>query len=264
MGEDTDGMVESTSKLRDLVKGITGFDIMQDEQTYKSIYEIVLGIGEVWKDLSDIDQAALLEKLAGKTQSNALAAALNNVDILKEAYASAENSEGSATQEQQRFSEGIQYRINQFNEAREALSHTLIDSDLFKGFVDGGTKALEIIDQLAQHIGGLSVILTSVLFAKGFTNPKVGMLGYFVGIGTEVTKLISLFGKFSKIEALANIGTTLGKTGTAALGVGAVVALSAAFTTAYKAYDNYIHKYSDSMDAMRKHTSGIEDQKKRN
>ena len=262
MGEDTDGMVESTSKLRDLVKGITGFDIMQDEQTYKSIYEIVLGIGEVWKDLSDIDQAALLEKLAGKTQSNALAAALNNVDILKEAYASAENSEGSATQEQQRFSEGIQYRINQFNEAREALSHTLIDSDLFKGFVDGGTKALEIIDQLAQHIGGLSVILTSILFAKGFTNPKVGMLGYFVGIGTEVTKLISLFGKFSKIEALANIGTTLGKTGTAALGVGAVVALSAAFTTAYKAYDNYIHKYSDSMDAMRKHTSGIEDQKK--
>ena len=31
MGGDTDDMVESTSKLRDLVKGMTGFDIMEDE-----------------------------------------------------------------------------------------------------------------------------------------------------------------------------------------------------------------------------------------
>ena len=83
MGEDTDGLVTSTSKLQALVKGITGFDIMKDKDTYKDIYDIVLGIGEKWKDLSDIDRASLLEALAGKQQSNALAAALSNIDILK-------------------------------------------------------------------------------------------------------------------------------------------------------------------------------------
>lgn len=57
MGEDTDGLVTSTSKLQALVKGITGFDIMKDKDTYKDIYDIVLGIGEKWKDLSDIDRA---------------------------------------------------------------------------------------------------------------------------------------------------------------------------------------------------------------
>ena len=72
MGEDTDGLVTSTSKLQALVKGITGFDIMKDKDTYKDIYDIVLGIGEKWKDLSDIDRASLLEALAGKQQSNAL------------------------------------------------------------------------------------------------------------------------------------------------------------------------------------------------
>lgn len=71
MGEDTDGLVTSTSKLQALVKGITGFDIMKDKDTYKDIYDIVLGIGEKWKDLSDIDRASLLEALAGKQQSNA-------------------------------------------------------------------------------------------------------------------------------------------------------------------------------------------------
>ena len=58
-GEDTEGMVETTAKLRDLVKGMTGFDIMADEAgtQFKSIYDIVLGIGKEWKKLTDVEQA---------------------------------------------------------------------------------------------------------------------------------------------------------------------------------------------------------------
>lgn len=68
MGEDTEGMVTSTSKLRDLVMGMTGFDIMKDKDTFKDVYDIVLGIGEKWQDLSDVNRASLLEKLAGVTK----------------------------------------------------------------------------------------------------------------------------------------------------------------------------------------------------
>lgn len=57
LGEDTDEYVESTSKLRDLIKGITGVDIMLDENTFKDIYTIVVQIGEKWNDINDIDQA---------------------------------------------------------------------------------------------------------------------------------------------------------------------------------------------------------------
>lgn len=57
MGEEEETIVESTSKLRDMVKGMTGFDIMKDENTFKDIYEIVLGIGKEWKNLTDIEQA---------------------------------------------------------------------------------------------------------------------------------------------------------------------------------------------------------------
>ena len=65
-GDDTEGMVESTAKLRDLVKGISGVDIMLDEKTFKSTYEIIEEIGRVWHDISDIDQASLLEAIAGR------------------------------------------------------------------------------------------------------------------------------------------------------------------------------------------------------
>ena len=57
LGEETDEYVEITSKLRDLVKGMTGFDIMEDEDTYKSIYNIIVGIGKEFDKLTDLEQA---------------------------------------------------------------------------------------------------------------------------------------------------------------------------------------------------------------
>lgn len=75
-GESVDGMAESTSKLRAQVLALTnvtgkgGFDIMTDNgQTFKSTYDIMLGISQVWKDMSDVDQAALLELIAGDSFS---------------------------------------------------------------------------------------------------------------------------------------------------------------------------------------------------
>lgn len=85
----------STSKLQGLVKGMTGFDIMEaDGKTYKDIYEIIMGIGKEWDKLTDVNRASLLEALAGKRQSNALSAVLGNLDTLEGAYKTAENSAG--------------------------------------------------------------------------------------------------------------------------------------------------------------------------
>lgn len=64
LGESTDDVV-SSSKLRELVLGYTDIDIMKNANEYKDIYTIVKEIGNVWKDLEDIERAALLEALAG-------------------------------------------------------------------------------------------------------------------------------------------------------------------------------------------------------
>lgn len=69
-GLETEGMVESTAKLRDLIKGISGVDIMLDENTFKPTYKIIEEIGRVWKDISDVNQASLLEAIAGRFYLN--------------------------------------------------------------------------------------------------------------------------------------------------------------------------------------------------
>lgn len=183
MGEDTDGLVKSTSKLRELVKGITGFDIMVDENTFKDIYDIVLGIGKEWQSLNDIDRAALLEALSGKQQSNALAATLNNVNILEKAYKEATDAEGSAMREQKKYQESVQYSIERTKASLEELSNDFMSSNFLKGIIDFGDGAINVLDNLLSILGSFPTVIGSIM----------GSLTLFKNIGRHnVVLIISL------------------------------------------------------------------------
>ena len=167
MGEDTEGLVESTSKLRGLVKGMTGFDIMEDENTFKSIYDIIIGIGEKWQELNDIDRAALLEALAGKRAGNALAAALNNIDDLKASYETALNASGSAMREQENYEKSIQFSIDRLRATAQDLAQDFMKADVIKGTIDALNKILELLDKIVESSGSLVPILTAIATVWG-------------------------------------------------------------------------------------------------
>jgi hypothetical protein len=94
MGEETDGVVESTSKLQEKLKALTGVNILTDAGAYKDTYTILKEIGAVWGELDPMDQAAALELMAGKNRANTLAAILNNMTDLEGAYETAMHAEG--------------------------------------------------------------------------------------------------------------------------------------------------------------------------
>lgn len=56
-GESTEGMAESTAALRKEVMALAGVDIMQDEDSFKSTYQILDELSTKWSDLTDIQQA---------------------------------------------------------------------------------------------------------------------------------------------------------------------------------------------------------------
>ena len=183
-GEDTDGMVESTSELRDLVKGLTGFDIMSDKAgtQFKDVYDIVVGIGEKWKSLTDVEQAGLLETLAGKRQGNALSAALNNIDMIKEAYETAENSDGSAMKEQETYLSSLEAKTKQFEATFQSLSETVVNSDMLKFFMDFGTGTVSIFEKVISVINKVSSSFTSLGGLLGEGNSSFGGLGAISGL----------------------------------------------------------------------------------
>lgn len=166
LNEETDEYTKTTSKLRDLVMGLTGFDIMEDEDTFKDIYEIILGIGQEWQNLTDAEQASLGEALAGKRNANALYAVLGNLETLQSAYETAENSAGSAMREQENYEKSIQYSLDRLSASAQEWSNTLVSSDVIKWFVDLANAAVELSTALTP-LGTLA--LGGGIFA-GFKN----------------------------------------------------------------------------------------------
>ena len=80
-----------------------------------------------------------------KRQGNIVSALMQDFDIAREATEVAYNSDGSAMREQENYMESIQYSIDRFKAAFQELSVEFIGSDFLKGFIDAGTKVVEVI-----------------------------------------------------------------------------------------------------------------------
>lgn len=167
MGEETDEYVTSSSKLRDTIKAYTGFDILNEAgDGYKDLYEIVLGIGKQWKNLGDLEKAALGEALGGKRNARGLFAIFDNLDILEGAYETSVNSAGSAMQEQEHYAESVQYSIDRTKASLEELAHDFLSSDLLKGLIEGANTFLQKVDEIISKLGTVGTVIAGITGAS--------------------------------------------------------------------------------------------------
>lgn len=170
MGEDTDGLCESTSKLREQMKALTGVDIMINDNTFKSTTDIVKELGKVWENLSDSSQAATLELVAGKTRANNVAALLKNYEQIDEVLKSLGDVEGSAERENEAIIESINGRIKILSATAEEFWQTFLDTDTIKNAVTLGTDLLNLLTKIIDNLGLLPTILTGIGAALSFKN----------------------------------------------------------------------------------------------
>ena len=191
MGEETDYVVHSTSKLRELIKGYTsiggkyeGFDIMEDENTFKSLADIIKGIGKVYGEMSDIDRTAMLEKLAGKNRSNALAAMLQNYKQIDNVLQSIEESEGSALEENAHIVDSIQGRITILQTSAENFWQSFIETDTVKSAVTLLTDLLNALTKIIDTVGTMPIVLGSVGAVWGH---QVGLIRNYITAIRDLT-----------------------------------------------------------------------------
>jgi TP901 family phage tail tape measure protein len=172
LGEDADGAAESITKLQTQLLNLTQgrVNIMLDDDTFKSTYQIMVELSEIWDSLTDKAQADVVRLVAGVRQGNVIAAIMSNMSEGIQATEISLNSFGSAMQENEKFLNSIAGRIKIFNAAFEDLSRTLISDDLFKGVVDFGTGIVTTLTAIIDKLGALTTIsmaVSGVLAAKG-------------------------------------------------------------------------------------------------
>lgn len=164
MGESSDGCANSVSELRSELKQLTGVDIMKDAAgtQFKSTYDILKEISEVWGSLSDVTRANVTEMLGGKRNANAVAAVLSQFEIAEKSMKDAAKSAGSAAKENEVYLSSITGKLAQLDSAFQQLSQDLLDSSLIKFFVDFATATVDIADGAVKAAGALPTLTAAI------------------------------------------------------------------------------------------------------
>ena len=159
MQEDTDGLCDSTSKLREQIKSLTGVDIMLDDNTFKSTTDIIKELGAVWDKLSDSSQAATLELIAGKSRANNVAALLKNYQQIDKVMESLGDAEGSAMRENEAIVDSIDGRIKKLSASMEDFWQKAINTDFVKNIVSSLDTILNLLTKIIDQFGLLPTII---------------------------------------------------------------------------------------------------------
>lgn len=158
----TDGMADSVSELRSELKQLAGVDIMKDDNTFKSTYQIMKELSEVWKDLSDTTQANITELISGKRGGQSTSALLNNFSVAEDAMKQALNSSGSAMRENQTYIDSLQAKLNQLDSAFQKFSTDLMKSDIPKFFISLATVFVDGADSAVKFAGALPTLTAAI------------------------------------------------------------------------------------------------------
>lgn len=172
-GIEVDGMANSVSELRSELKSLTGVDIMLDSKNFKSTYQIMKELSQVWSGLSDVTQANVTEMIGGKRNANAVSAILNNFDVAESAMESAANSANVAWEENEKWLDSIQGRLGQLDASFQVLSTDVLSSGLVKGGVSFLTSIVKLLDKIINLTGALPAGLGIAAFATQLGKPKM-------------------------------------------------------------------------------------------
>lgn len=200
-GESTEGMANSVSELREELLALTNgkVDIQIDENTFKSTYQIMKELADVWGELTDITQANILEQIGGKRNANVVSSMLENFNVAEDVVKTAANSAGSALKENEKYLDSINGKIAEFKATFEELSMNFIDSDFVKQVIEFGTGLLNVLNALAKvidKVGGLNTVLyvtVGILATIKADAIKTFLVTTLPGAIAKVTSAVSTF-----------------------------------------------------------------------
>lgn len=165
-----------TGKIADLTKvasnnnrGVSLFEVGNPEQ-YRSTYDILKDIADIWDELTDKNQAQLLEVLFGKQRAQVGAAILSNFESAESAIVKMQDSAGNAMQEMEKVYDSLEYKLNQFKETWIGVAQNLADSDALKFGVDAINVFSSAIAGLIDILGPLGTALAGVGIAAFIKN----------------------------------------------------------------------------------------------
>ena len=227
-------------KITEIYDGL-GIALKDSEGQIRSTYDILADLAEQWDNLSKNEQEYIALTSAGSNQVQNFTALMENFSVAVEATATAYNSSGSASKENEKAMDTISKKLQLLRSEFEQL--VLGDGGLEsfgKGILDVGVNVLTLINDL----GGLKTVLialTGVIVTLKAESIATGISSIMKLVPTLITKVIDLTLAFSNArtstlsldQSLKAMGITASATQLALGGIFAILTAGIAIYSAY-------------------------------
>ena len=175
-GELSEELANITGEVYDLTKATEdsqGVSLFTDEtqEHYKSIYQYLKDVSEVYDDLSEKQQQNLMEKLFGKNRASVGQAILQNFEAAEKAMNNMANSAGNADAEMEIITKSLEYKLNALQETGVGVFQNLFQREDVGVVIDILTKLAEAVDFVTDKLGLFGTVAAGVgiaAFVKNF------------------------------------------------------------------------------------------------
>lgn len=154
----SEDLVDIKGKVIDLTKTASnpqGVSLFTDEtQTeYKSIYQYLQEISQIYDELGAKEKQDLMELLFGKNRANIGQAILQNFSAAEKAMDNMSNSAGNADAEMEVIEQSIEYKLNALKETWVGIAQDLFNREDVGNMVERLTDLSEAIGWLVDKLG---------------------------------------------------------------------------------------------------------------
>lgn len=192
LDEETEEALEDYEELKGKIADLTktaktpgGISLFTDEtkKTYKSTYQILKEISEIYHDISDKDRASLLETIAGKRGGQVLAGLLNDFSQVDKALEEMKGAAGAAEAEMGIIRDSLDFKINALKQTWVGILQDLVERGTIGKLVDSLTQISEILGKLLNKAGLLKTAFIGIASIFGARSMSLGgsLKQFFVG-----------------------------------------------------------------------------------
>ena len=131
-----------------------GISVLDQNGQLRDTGQVMEQIGQRWGDMTKQQQVYLAQTMAGQRQMNNLIALFDNWDTYTKQLNISLEAQGTLDQKNARYMESLAAHTKEFQAAQEGLIQAFANGDSFKGFIDLGTQALNLLTKMVDSIGG--------------------------------------------------------------------------------------------------------------
>lgn len=157
-------MDEDISKAEGALR-TAGVEVRATDGEFRDMGDILGDLSNVWDSLSDVQQSKISFEVAGTRQTNVFKTLMSNYEEYLNLLNSAENSEGTTVENQQKYAESLQGTFADLTNSAEAFWNGLIKSGavkvvakIFTTLIDGLSTITNTLGSLGSVIAGIGIV----------------------------------------------------------------------------------------------------------